>query len=119
MPRIIIQDFAFYGYHGVYAHEAIEGTKFRVQCIVDIEEGKEFESDAIEDALNYEKLIDAIKDVGENHRYQLVERLCAVMLDRILAYERVLRAEITIYKWLHYGSSEGQWLGVQLTRSKT
>lgn len=118
MPYIIIEDLPFYGFHGIYAHEQSQGTKFKVTARIEIEEMGCFQSDRLEDALNYELLVADILEVGTTMRFKLLERLCDEIMVRLLTYTQVRAVELRVSKWIHTQHCEDLWVSVLVQRSR-
>lgn len=113
--QILIKDLEFYGYHGVYPEEQVVGTTFRVDLTLDLDaQLPGFQTDKLEDTLNYELIIERVLCVGTTHKYKLVERLAQVMADDILqAFPEVLRVDVTVYKSVKGLTPEPQWMGIR------
>ncbi len=112
--QIIIKELKFYGFHGVYPEEQAVGTTFRVDMTVDIDDDlKGFETDQLEDTVNYEKIVERVLSIGTTKKYRLIEHLAQVMGESILTFDHVNRVDITIYKSVARLAPEPQWIGVR------
>ncbi len=117
--HIIINDLKFYGYHGVYPEEAVIGTSFSVD--VDIQLNPKllcFETDSLDDALDYESVICSIMSIGTKRRFKLIERLALVIADNILNQRAVAGVTVTVRKLVKFATTEPQWVAVQVTKMK-
>lgn len=111
--HILIKDLKFYGFHGVYPEEQVVGTTFRVDARIDIDPDMPgFESDQLEDTLNYELLVEKLLQVGTANKFRLIERLADEMARAMLAFPHVRAADITVYKSVNRLTPEPQWIGV-------
>ena len=114
--QIIIKDLKFYGFHGVYPEEQVVGTTFRADIILDIDpESPGFDNDRLNDTLNYERIVERALEVATKQKFKLIERLAQVLCEEMLKFERVLCADVTIYKSVNRLTPEPQWIGVRRT----
>ena len=112
--QIIIKDLKFYGFHGVYPEEQVVGTSFKADIVIDIDDAcAGFESDRLEDTLNYENVVEAVLAIATQQKFKLIERLAQVVAERILSFDHVLAADVTIYKSVARMTPEPQWMGVR------
>lgn len=85
MDKIVLRDMKFYGYHGVYQEEKEVGQHFIVSVEMFVDLTAAGLSDNLEDTINYAEAYEAIKQIVEKERYNLIETLgneIAVMLLR-------------------------------------
>ena len=117
--QIIIKDLKFYGFHGVYPEEQLVGTTFRADIILDIDpELPGFDNDHLNDTLNYEKIVERVMDIATKQKFRLIERLAQVLCEEMLKYDRVICADITVYKNVNRLTPEPLWIGVRRVASK-
>ena len=118
--QILIKDLEFYGYHGVYPEEHVVGTTFRLDLTLDVDEKLPgFQTDRLEDTLNYELVVERVLLIGTSRQYKLVERLVQVMAEDLLqAFPEVSRVDITIYKSVTRLTPEPQWIGIRRTLAR-
>lgn len=117
--HIIIKDLEFFGYHGVYPEEAVTGTEFKVDIDILLDPGLVcFESDELADALNYEEVIAEILQIGTQHRYQLIEKLSAVMADAVMQHKEARRVQVTVKKLVRTLTEKPQWLAVSFLKAR-
>ncbi len=120
MAQIIIKDLKFYGFHGVYPEEQVVGTTFRADVTLDIDDDLPgFETDRIEDTVNYEGVIERIIGIGTRQKYHLIERLAEVIGEELLEVEHVCAVDVVIYKSVSRLTPEPQWIGVRRRIRKT
>ncbi|HEY3754709.1 MAG TPA: dihydroneopterin aldolase [Opitutaceae bacterium] len=97
--RITLKNMSFYGFHGHLPREAKTGQTFLVDVILDAEIGTAAESDALPHTADFAEVHRLCHDVMEGSRVNLVETLCARLLDMLLArFPTVRRAEVAIRK---------------------
>lgn len=97
--RITLKNMAFYGYHGHLAREAEKGQPFFVDVVLWTEIEAAARSDSLQDTADFAAVHQLCFEVMEGPRVNLVETLCARILDRLLArFPNVARAEVAIRK---------------------
>lgn len=112
--QIRIKDLELFGFHGVYPEEGVRGTQFRVQLVVDIAgDMPGFETDCLEDALNYENILSVVTDIVTKTRCHLIERVCQMIADALLAMRFVECVDVTVEKCVHGLTKTPQWFGVR------
>lgn len=81
--EIILNDLAFYGYHGVMLEENTIGCRFSldVHCALDF--SKACETDEVEDTISYEDIFNGLKAAFEEKRFKLLEALAQHIADRL------------------------------------
>lgn len=79
--RIILEDLAFYGYHGVMLEESKVGCRFRidVECGVDLSHAAK--TDEVDDTISYELIFNQVQESFFASRYKLLEALAQRMID--------------------------------------
>lgn len=85
MDRILIEDMAFYAYHGVHEEEARLGQRFHidVECRLDLEEAGR--SDDVMKTVSYDKIVAIAAEVTTERRFNLIEALAEAISDKLLA----------------------------------
>ena len=79
---IEIEGMEFYAYHGCYETEQIVGGKFLADLYIEADCSKAAESDNVNDAVNYQKAYELVKE--EIHiKSHLLENVCKRILDRL------------------------------------
>jgi dihydroneopterin aldolase len=93
--KIELKDLAFFARHGVLGEEAKLGQRFKVDVVLTLVDGLEFEDDTPEQTVNYVEVYDAVKEVFTGFRFNLIERAAEVIATEIL--ERFDKAvEVTV-----------------------
>jgi dihydroneopterin aldolase len=82
LGKIEIEGMSFYAYHGCYETERKVGNKFLVDLYIEADCEQASISDNIEDAVNYQKAYELIKEeiMITSH---LLENVCKRMLDSL------------------------------------
>jgi len=95
---IEIEGMEFYAHHGCYETERIVGNKFLVDLIIEADCTKASETDNIEDAVNYQKAYELIKDEIQIKSH-LLENVCKRILDRLYNnFTGIQKAKIKVSK---------------------
>ncbi|MEX0627259.1 MAG: dihydroneopterin aldolase [Cucumibacter sp.] len=83
--KIMLNDLAFYGYHGVMPEESSLGQRFRIdlECGMDLREAGQ--TDAVEKTVSYELIFGVVKEAFEEKRFKLIEALGQHIIDRLFA----------------------------------
>lgn len=95
--KILLENMVFYGFHGVYEYEREQGQRFYVDVEIsaDLSAAK---SDKLIDTIDYTVVYNQIKEVMENHRFQLLEAVGAHIGDLILKTTVAIEVTIRIRK---------------------
>lgn len=99
MEKIVMKNLGFYAYHGAMSEENVLGQKFflDVELICDIAEAGY--SDDVLDTVHYGEVYETIKNVMENERYDLIEKVAQRIIDDIFEkFEKVKEIEVAVKK---------------------
>ena len=83
--------------HGYYDREKVNGQRFIVNLICELENGVG-KSDMLNGTVNYEELRKIISEVLANDPRALIETLAIEICERVLAYPNVYSANVSISK---------------------
>ncbi|MBC8016100.1 MAG: dihydroneopterin aldolase [Sporomusaceae bacterium] len=92
--KIVLQNMMFYGFHGVYEYEREQGQRFYVDAEIAADLSLAGTTDNITDTIDYTIVYSQIKEIMENHRFQLLEAAGAHIADIIL--QTTTATEVTI-----------------------
>lgn len=99
MDRVSIAGIAAFGRHGVLQQEKELGQKFIVDVTYYLDLTHAGKTDNLADAVSYADVFNIVKEEIVNQNYDLIERLCYVMIGRILNLDmRITSAEVTVKK---------------------
>jgi 7,8-dihydroneopterin aldolase/epimerase/oxygenase len=98
MDRILLEGMSFQGRHGVRPAERERPQEFKVDIEVDCDLSEPGKSDRIEDTVDYRQVRSIAKEVIEGESQKLLERLAALIADRVLQLERVAGVSVRISK---------------------
>ena len=97
--RIELKNLIFFARHGVLEEEARLGQRFNVDVRLILQDGLEFEADTTEQTVNYADVYTVVKEIMENKRFNLIERLAEVIAGEILRqFNKVTEVTVTIKK---------------------
>lgn len=93
--KIELKDLAFFARHGVLTEEARLGQRFKIDVLLTLVDGLEFEEDTPGQTVNYVEVYEAVKEIFTGFRFNLIERAAEVIATEIL--ERFDKAvEVTV-----------------------
>jgi dihydroneopterin aldolase len=98
MDRILLEGMSFQGRHGVRPAERERPQEFKVDIEVDCDLSEPGKSDRIEDTVDYRQVRSIAKEVIEGESQKLLERLAALIADRVLQLQRVGGVTVRISK---------------------
>jgi dihydroneopterin aldolase len=98
MDRILLEGMSFQGRHGVRPAERERPQEFKVDIEVDCDLSEPGKSDRIEDSVDYRQVRSIAKEVIEGESQKLLERLAALIADRVLQLQRVGGVTVRISK---------------------
>jgi dihydroneopterin aldolase len=86
------------GHHGVFEHERRDGQDFVVDAVLEMDGSKAAASDLLADTLDYGALAGRLAAVVGGPSVDLLETLCARLVDACLTDPRVQAATVTVHK---------------------
>jgi dihydroneopterin aldolase len=98
MDRILLEGMSFHGRHGVRRAERERPQEFKVDIEVGCDLSEPGKSDRIEDTVDYRQVRSIAKEVIEGESQKLLERLAALIADRVLQLHRVGGVTVRISK---------------------
>jgi dihydroneopterin aldolase len=98
MDRILLEGMSFQGRHGVRPAEREHSQEFKVDIELDCDLSEPGKSDRIEDTVDYRQVRSIAKEVIEGESQKLLERLAALIADRVLQLQRVAGVSVRISK---------------------
>jgi len=84
LDKIYFNQMEFYGYHGVFAEENKLGQRFKVDLELYLDLKKAGKTDELEHTINYAEVYQLCKEIVENEKYQLVERIAQEIAEQSL-----------------------------------
>jgi dihydroneopterin aldolase len=89
---------AVHAHHGVREHEKERGQRFVIDLVLVPSTSEGCQSDRLEDTVNYSEAANIAVDIATSRRYDLIERLAAVIADALLAQLPLERATVRVHK---------------------
>jgi dihydroneopterin aldolase len=89
---------AVHAHHGVREHEKERGQRFVFDLVLMPLSSEGCESDRLEDTVNYSEAASIAVDIATSRRFDLIERLAAVIADALLAQLPLERATVRVHK---------------------
>ncbi|MCB9994012.1 MAG: dihydroneopterin aldolase [Hyphomicrobiaceae bacterium] len=97
--RIILNDLAFYGYHGVMLEENKIGCRFRVDVECGLDLSKAGRTDEVDDTISYELIFYAVEKAFNQKRFKLLEALAEHITGHLFeAFDKIGWIRIRIAK---------------------
>ena len=93
---IKINEIQLFGYHGLYQEEKENGQNFIISLLIDID--YKDKSDKIENTLDYVDIIDQVKNVFSEKRYNLIETLAVEISENLMTNQKIKSLDISIKK---------------------
>lgn len=99
MDRIILQNLAFFGYHGVMDEEKTLGQRFYLDVSLYSDLKKAGRTDDVSDTIHYGMVYQTIKNVTEMERFNLIEALADRIVRKLLMeYPSLEKVQVTVRK---------------------
>lgn len=93
MDKIILNNMAFFGYHGAMEEEKSLGQHFYLDATLFLDLKKAGKTDDLQYTMHYGIVYDKIKNIVENERYDLIEALahniCIQLLNEYSELEKI------------------------------
>lgn len=119
MDKILMENMAFYGFHGVLEEEKSLGQKFFVDLELTLDLTVAGKSDAVEFTVSYADVYDDVKYFVESARYNLIEALGENICNMILSkYGAIKEVVIRIKKPEAPVRGIFDYMGIQLVRNR-
>jgi len=96
--NIYFNGMSFYGYHGVFGAEAELGQRFYVDLVLSLDLSRAGASDDLADTVNYADIFSCVQKIVEGERYNLVEKLSAVIAERLLSQFPLAQVQVKVTK---------------------
>jgi dihydroneopterin aldolase len=98
MGQLLLENMEFYAYHGHYDEERTIGARFSVDLVIDANLGKPAETDSLEDAVDYTKIYDCVKQEMVKPS-RLLEHLALRIIKAVYAVsDHITSVKVTVSK---------------------
>jgi 7,8-dihydroneopterin aldolase/epimerase/oxygenase len=98
VDRISLEGIEVFAYHGVLDHERELGQRFVIDAHLELDLAAAAASDDLAETVDYGTLAGDLAAAATGERCDLLEALAGRLLDRCLADDRVVAAEVTVHK---------------------
>lgn len=96
---ILMEGMAFHNHTGVLDSEKKHGQTFVVDVELELPPIRACETDSLTDTISYSDAYAIIRDIMELEAFDLVERLCGVIAERLLrSFDRLTGVQVTVRK---------------------
>lgn len=116
--KIILKGLKFYGYHGVYPEERLQGQWFEIDAEIWGDFAEAAANDDLKSALDYGQVYMAIKKIVEGKPFNLLEALASRLVREILAFALVEKTRVLVKKPQAPLGGQITYAGVEMTGSK-
>jgi dihydroneopterin aldolase len=99
LDKILLNQMAFYGYHGLFPEENKLGQRFYVDAELMLNLKKSSHSDNMDDSIDYGEIYNTIKNVVEGEPKNLVEAVAENIADELFhAFELLEACKLKVTK---------------------
>ena len=95
---IELRGLELWGYHGVLEEERRDGQRFLVDVEIEPRDTAAATSDAIEDAVDYRRVVAVVQEVSDGTAFHLLEALATAIAEELLRRLPVVRARVSVRK---------------------
>jgi dihydroneopterin aldolase len=95
---IEVTGLAFHAHHGVREHEKQRGQRFVLDLVLEPLSSAGCESDLLADTVSYSDASNIAIEIATTQRFDLIERLAAVIGDGLLAQLPLARVTVRVHK---------------------
>ncbi|MDX6570232.1 MAG: dihydroneopterin aldolase / 2-amino-4-hydroxy-6-hydroxymethyldihydropteridine diphosphokinase [Gaiellales bacterium] len=89
---------AVHAHHGVREHEKARGQRFLIDLALVPSSSAGCESDRLEDTVSYSDAATLAVEIATGQRFDLIERLAAVIAEALLAQHPLERVTVRVHK---------------------
>jgi dihydroneopterin aldolase len=98
LDAIEITGIRCYGYTGYFPEEQVLGQWFEVDLTIWMDLSVTGSDDQLENTLNYADVVERVTNLLETSRFKTIEKLNAVIIDAVLAFEPVQKVHSRLVK---------------------
>ena len=96
--QIEVLGLAVHAHHGVREHEKARGQRFVLDLVLIPRSSEGCESDRLEDTVSYSDAANIAVAIATEQRFDLIERLAAVIADALLVQLPLAQATVRVHK---------------------
>lgn len=116
MDKLLLKGLRFYGFHGVYPRENLEGQVFVLDLELYCDLRAAGREDRLELTVDYDKVFHEIRTVVEGKPFKLLEALAEAVAQRILTRFPVKRVKVKAVKPNPPLQGDFDYFGVEIKR---
>lgn len=117
MDKITLNNMKFYAYHGVLPEEQVEGQYFYIDADLYLDISKAGISDELEDTVDYSAVYGIIKNITENNKFRLIEKLAdSISWEILSSYDKISEVAVRVRKPEAPINGDFEWVGVEVKR---
>jgi len=95
---IELHGIVLHGFHGVLEEERRDGQRFLVDVELDLEHEQAARTDAIEDAIDYRRVVARVRELSDARFHHLLESFAAAVADALVAEFPVAGVRVRVRK---------------------
>lgn len=118
LDKIILQSMRFYSFHGVMAEEKVNGQWFEVDLEIYGDFSKAAGSDNIDEALDYSKIYQRVKEIMEGRSHNLLENVSQAIMNSIIELPLVQKVLVRVKKLHPPVGGPAAYAGIEMVRHK-
>ncbi len=96
---IVVNGIRFVGYHGILPEERRNGSRYRVDLVVECPMDEAARTDRISSTIDYRTLCKLVVERGTGERRNLIEAVAGAIADDILRETPASACSVTLYKF--------------------
>ncbi len=99
MDKIILKNMRFFAYHGVLPEEQKNGQEFFIDVEMHTDVKDAGTSDDLHDTIDYSAVYRIVKDITQNNKFKLIEKLaCSISGEILSRFGKINRIVVNIRK---------------------
>jgi len=119
MDKIIIENIAFYGHHGLLPEERKLGQRFIADLTLFIDLREAAKLDSINKTLDYAEALKVIEEQGKKNQFKLIEALAEKIIHALFAkHKKVARIILRIKKPSAPIAGQFDYVAVEMERRR-
>jgi len=119
MDKITLHNMKFHGYHGCEEFEKQYGQVFEVDLDIMVDAKKAGQTDCLTDSVNYVAIFESAKQVLQQERYNLLERVAQRVAEQVLQEMGVHSVVVRIRKPAVPLKGVLDWVQIEIQRERS
>jgi len=118
--RLFVDGLELIGFHGVFADERRNGTRYRVDVELDGDFARGAQTDTLSDTVDLAAVVKHIRTINEHRQYNLIESLAdAIASSTLERFPRIDGVTVRVRKLQPQGIEDAECSGVEVARWRT